>query len=144
MAQLTRRSGKSRQGWFVYFGDVGVGHMGVRAGVPVDEHQWGWHCGFYPGCDPGQSTDGTGAMFEEAKAEFEEAWNRLRPTRTEAHFELCRQQRDFTAWKYRMRDASLKLPTQMTNGMARCFCGEEITNQSIDAHIQKVHRGIGA
>jgi hypothetical protein len=143
---LTRRPDKDprhRGGWFVYFGDVQVGHIGIRAGVPVDEHQWGWRFGVYPGCDPGQASDGTGETFEEAKAEFEEAWNLLRPTRTEAHFELWRAQRNFTAWKYRMRE-HLKMPTQTKNDRARCFCGAEISNRSIDAHIQQAHRGIGA
>jgi hypothetical protein len=65
--------------WHVFDGDARVGHIGIRADVPVDEHR-GWHCGVYPGCDPGQATDGTCETFEEAKAEFELAWNRLRPT----------------------------------------------------------------
>jgi hypothetical protein len=37
-----------------------------------------------------------------------------------------------------------KLPTQTKNGLARCFCGVEITNRSLDAHIRAFHRGIGA
>ncbi len=68
----------------------------------------------------------------------------MRPTRTEAHFEMWRRQRDFTAWKYRMRDEKLPLPTQSTSGQARCFCGVEITNTSIDSHIREAHRGLGA
>jgi hypothetical protein len=113
------------------------GHIGIRAGVLVDEHRWGWHCGFYPGCDPGQATDGTGETFEEVKAEFEEAWNRLWTTRTEAHYELWLRHRDFTAWKYRMQDEHLKTPTQTKNDRTRCFCGAYISNRSIDAHIQQ-------
>jgi hypothetical protein len=145
MTELTRRPAKGPDlGWVVYFGDVRVGHIGKRTGVPVSEPQWGWTCGFYPGCDPGQQTNGTGETFEEARAGFEEAWNRLRPTRTEAHFELWRQERDFTAWKYRMQEKGLKLPTQTKNDLARCFCGVEITNRSLDAHIRAFHRGIGA
>jgi len=64
--------------------------------------------------------------------------------RTEAHFELWRHERDFTAWKYRMHEKGLKLPTQTKNDLARCFCGVEITNRSLDAHIRAFHRGIGA
>jgi hypothetical protein len=139
MNELTRRSDKDPQrgGWFIYFGDVQVGHIGMRVGVPVGENQWGWHSGFYPGCDPGQATDGTGATFEEARAEFEQAWNRLLPTRTEAHFELRRQHRDLTAWKYRMHDEHLKLPTETKTDRARCFCGAEISDRSIPTHIQR-------
>jgi hypothetical protein len=143
--EFTRRpdKGRNRQGWFVYFGDVRVGHIGLRDGVPLSEPQWGWTCGFYPGCDPRQPTNGTGETFEEARAGFEEAWNRLSRTRTEAHFELWRQNRDWTAWKYRMQEKGLKLPTQTKNDLARCFCGVEITNRSLDAHIGAFH-GIGA
>jgi hypothetical protein len=89
-------------------------------------------------------TNGTGETFEEARAGFEEAWNRLRATRTEAHFELWRQNRDWIAWKYRMQEKGLKLPTQTKNDLARCFCGVEITNRSLDVHIRAFHRGIGA
>jgi hypothetical protein len=81
MTELTRRPAKRPdRGWVVYFGDVCVGHIGLRAGVPVSEPQWGWTCGFYPGCDPGKQTNGTADTFEKARAEFEEAWNRLRQT----------------------------------------------------------------
>jgi hypothetical protein len=143
---LTRRPDKDPNhggGFFVYFGDVRVGHIGKRAGVPNHAPQWGWTCGFYPGCDPGQSTNGTAETFEEARAGFEGAWNKLRPTRTDAHFELWRQSRDFHAWKNRMHEERLPLPTQQRSGQARCFCGEEITNSMVPAHIQSAHRGIG-
>jgi len=142
---LTRRPDKDthREGWNVYFGDVRVGYIGIQAGVPNDCPQWGWSCGFSPGCDPGQHYNGTADTFEEARAEFEEAWARLRPTRNEVHFEIWRRNRDWTAWKYRMFDAKLPLPTQTKNDRARCFCGAEITNRSLDAHVQESHRGIG-
>jgi hypothetical protein len=53
MTQLTRRPIKDphQEGWFVYYGDVRVGHIGKLAGVPTHAQQWGWSCGFYPGCD---------------------------------------------------------------------------------------------
>jgi len=31
----------------VYYGDVHVGTIGERAGVPVDVDQWQWSCGVY-------------------------------------------------------------------------------------------------
>jgi hypothetical protein len=140
MLELTRRrSVKNRQEcWPVFYGDVQVGTIARRTGNPHDTDPWEWLCGFYPGCDPGQAADGCAETFEEAKAQFEEVWNRLRPTRTEAHFEMFRRPRDFTAWKYRLHEKGLKLPTQMQK--ARCFCGEEITNRSMDLHIQRAHR----
>jgi hypothetical protein len=70
--------------------------------VPVDVEQWGWSCGFHPGCDPGEQTHGIGKTFEEARAGFDEAWKQLAPKKTEAHFEMWRRSRDFHAWKERM------------------------------------------
>jgi hypothetical protein len=146
LPQLTRRRNDDphREGWFVYYGDVRVGHIGLRAGVPNHAPQWSWTCGFYPGCDPGQHTNGTAETFEEARAGFEAAWLRLRATRTEAHFEIWRRSRDFHAWKDRMHDERLPMPTQTQNDRARCFCGAEISNTSVTKHIQAAHRGIGA
>jgi hypothetical protein len=34
------------------------------------------------------------------------------------------------AWKNRMRDERLKMPTQNTNGVARCYCGTELGARS--------------
>ncbi|BAR61943.1 hypothetical protein NK6_8796 [Bradyrhizobium diazoefficiens] len=112
--------------------------------MPTHATQWGWSCGFYPGCDPGQQTHGTGETFDDARAGFEEAWRQLSATRTEAHYELWRQNRDFQAWKGRMHDEHLQLPTQRTSGRSRCFCGAEITDAGIPDHVRTNHRGIGA
>jgi hypothetical protein len=146
MPQLTRRPDNDphREGWFVYFGDVRIGHIGRRTGVPTHAPQWGWTCGFYPGCDPGQQTHGTGETFEDARAEFEKAWHKLAATRTEAHYELWRQSRDFHAWKDRMHEESRPLPTQTRGAPSRCFCGEFLTTASVDQHVRTAHRGIGA
>jgi hypothetical protein len=56
MPALTRRPNYDphRTGWHVYYGDVHVGSIGKRAGVPVSAPQWQWSCGFYPGMEPGQ------------------------------------------------------------------------------------------
>ena len=61
MPTLIRRRADSdqRETWHVYYGDVHVGTISRRAGVPVHADQWGWACGFYPGLEPGQHRDGT-------------------------------------------------------------------------------------
>ncbi|MGY3581456.1 hypothetical protein ACVIGB_000474 [Bradyrhizobium sp. USDA 4341] len=147
MHQLTRRPDKDphhKDGWFVYCGDVRVGHIGRRSGVPTHAAQWGWSCGFNPGCDPGQATNGTGETFEEAREGFEKAWTKLAATRTEAHFEMWRQSRDYHAWKDRMHDERLSLPSQSREDRGRCFCGAEISSRSVPDHIRTTHRGLGA
>jgi hypothetical protein len=74
-ALASRRSDNPHQAtWHVYFGDVRVGMIGERAGVPVDVDQWQWSCGFYPGLHPGQHRRGTAASLEEACAGFKADW----------------------------------------------------------------------
>jgi len=40
-----------------------------------------------------------------------------------------------------MWDAGLTLPTQTQDDRARCFCGAEINNAGIRAHILAAHKG---
>ena len=51
--------------------------------MPPGEVPWGWSCGFYPGAHPRECTDGTAATFDEARAEFETAWQVFLSNRTE-------------------------------------------------------------
>jgi hypothetical protein len=76
MPELTRRRSidAREECWHVYYGDVLAGTIPIRSGNPHDEDPWEWHCGFYPGCHPGEHQNGTAASFEEAGADFEEAW----------------------------------------------------------------------
>ena len=77
MTKLTRRRDLNRdqESWLIYFGDVTVGSIGLRAGVPYDAPSWGWACGFYPGTSPGEHRTGIAATFEEARAAFAQAWS---------------------------------------------------------------------
>jgi hypothetical protein len=54
MPALTRRRYQEAQDecWHVYYGDVRVGTIAKRVGIPLGEDPWGWACGFYPGCHP--------------------------------------------------------------------------------------------
>jgi hypothetical protein len=133
MPDLTRRRSRDdphRETWLIYFGDVRVGSIGRRAGVPSSSAQWGWSCGFYPGTDPGEHRSGIAETFEEARANFQTAWQELATTRTEAHYEAWRRQRDWMAWNERMHDLARPLPTQRRDGVARCFCGEVVSNRT--------------
>lgn len=145
-ATLSRRphNNPHQVGWDVYFGDVRIGHIGTRAGVPTDAYQWEWTIGFYPGTDVGVGSHGTGSSFEACRSDFEKAWLQLKPMLTEDNYEAWRYQRDATAWKYRMWGEKILLPTQTQDDRSRCFCGTEITNRSIPDHVRTAHRGIGA
>lgn len=124
MPALTRRRYPKRPDcWHVFYGDVHVGTIAMRTGQPHDEDPWECRCGFYPGTEPGEDTNGTAATFEQARADFEMAWLVFSDRRSEADFQAWRDQRGFTTWKYRMHDTGTKLPTELASGQSHCFCG---------------------
>ena len=140
MPALTRRRFPERPDcWHVYYGDIHVGEIAGRPGVPVHVDQWGWQCGFYPLDHRGRSFGGTAAAFDLARVSFEAAWKAYLPLCTEADFAEHRRQRAWTDWKYAMHDAGLPLPTQMSKGRARCFCGAVIDISGVDPHIWEAH-----
>jgi hypothetical protein len=87
----------------------------------------------------GHMFEGTAVSFEMARAEFEAVWEEYLPQCTEGDFEAYRRQEAWTAWKYAMHEALLPLPTQNSNGRARCFCGAAIDTNSTDRHIYAAH-----
>jgi hypothetical protein len=86
--------------WHVYYGDVQVGGIGMRSGVPNGVDQWGWAFGF--NSQRLRITKGTAPTFALARAKFEEAWQAYLPG---ANFAEHREQRAWTTWKYAMHDA---------------------------------------
>lgn len=143
MPALTRRRDPDRPNcWHVYYGDVRVGTISRNPGIAAE--QWHWRCGFYPGCHAGEQRAGTADTFPEARSGFEKDWAIFSAKRTEADYQEWRDHQDWAAWKYRMHDRGMPLPTQMTDGRARCFCGTEITTADTSEHIRIAHRGIGA
>jgi hypothetical protein len=65
MPYLTRRRDRDvrQESWRIYYGDVPVGSIGLRAGNPTESDPSQWRCGFYPGSRPGECTSGTAATF---------------------------------------------------------------------------------
>ena len=92
MPALTRRRSPDarEECWHVYYGDVHVGTIAIRTGVPHDEDPWGWSCGFYPGSHPGECTNGSATTFEQARADFQDAWLVFLSNRTEADSGVAR------------------------------------------------------
>lgn len=68
MPTLTRRRDKDPESWRIFYGDIEIGWVGERAGVPVDVEQWGWHCGFFPLSHRGVRADDHGATSSHASA----------------------------------------------------------------------------
>jgi hypothetical protein len=123
MPRLTRRRSDNphQETWHVYYGDVRVGTIGERAGVPVDADQWEWRCGFHPGCEPGEYRHGTAPDFFTARRNFEIAWCEFSAKKTEVHYQAWRDQRDFTTRKYTSWERGEKPPLQ--SSLMRCVCG---------------------
>jgi hypothetical protein len=137
MPTLTRSRDHDRREecWLIYFGDVHVGTISIRSGVPVDKDQWGWQCGFYPVSHRGEDAAGTAATFEQARRKFETAWRALQPKLSEADFQAYRRQRAFVSWKYAMWENGCKLPTQLPGGQSQCFCGAPIDIPGTERHV---------
>jgi hypothetical protein len=126
MPELTRRCAPDApdECWHIYYGDVRVGMIAIRTGIPPGEDPWGWSCGFYPGSHPRECTDGTAATFDQARADFDEAWRVFLSNRTEADFQAWRDERDWTERKHEMWERGERMPTQKPSSMMRCPCGE--------------------
>ena len=112
MPELTRRRSVDhrQECWQIFFGDIQAGTITERVGNPHDTERWEWRCGFYPGSNPGEHQSGTAASFAEARADFERAWKIFLSKRTEADFQEWRDQRDWTAEKYRRFDRGERMP----------------------------------
>jgi hypothetical protein len=111
MPALTRkRVNDQPERWHVHFAGVRVGMILERSGVANTAEPWEWHCGFYPGSNPGEQRYGRAASFEAARAAFEAAWREYLPKRSEADFEAWRHQEAWTAEKYRRFDRHERMP----------------------------------
>ncbi|MBN9007221.1 MAG: hypothetical protein J0H40_17625 [Rhizobiales bacterium] len=147
MPALTRRRLRDvhQETWCIYYGDVRVGTISQRAGVPLNVQQWGWSLGFFPKSHTmAGHRSGLASSFEEARAGFEAAWRDYLPTCTEQDFLDYRRDRASTAWKHAMWAAPALLPTQTPEGRSTCFCGAEITIAGTTEHIYACHMDMGA
>jgi hypothetical protein len=139
MPELARRRYPERPDcWPVYCDDVRAGTIAARVGNPHDSNPWEWCCGFYPGSHPGEHQNGTAATFDDARAEFEQAWQVFLSKRTEADFQTWRDARDCHEHRYAMWERGELLPSQKPNSMMRCPCG--LTFDSHDPVGSCVHR----
>jgi hypothetical protein len=134
MPELTRRRSLDApdECWHVWYGDVRVGTIAIRTGIPPHEDPWGWACGFYPGSHPAEYTSGAGATFDRARADFEAAWRVFLSKRTAADFQAWRDQRDWTAEKYRRFDRGERMPSQKPSSLMTCRCGQVFDSHRLE------------
>ncbi|WOH53820.1 hypothetical protein [Bradyrhizobium sp. sBnM-33] len=99
MIELIRRRDPHRPDrWKIYFGDVCIGDIGPRAGVPTTVDQLEWYCGFVPPAHRGVDAGGTAIDLHDARQKFEVAWRKLRTAFTDDDFAAYRYARAWTAW----------------------------------------------
>jgi len=113
MPALSRRrdpDNTHQETWLVYHGDVHVGTIMRCVGNPNAAPQWQWRCGFYPGSDPGECKNGTAASYEAARSAFLAAWRVFLSNGIDADFQEWRDQREWTAEKYRRFDRGERMP----------------------------------
>jgi hypothetical protein len=122
--------------WRIYYGDLHVGTIGKGSGNPPGD-QCSWHRGFYPGSDPGDAN-------QRHRDQFRSGSGGVRGRVVGVHLEAHRSRFSGISAapcidRVEVCDVGCKLPTQTTDGRARCFCGAEI-GIADDAHIYAAHR----
>ena len=137
---LTRRRDLDAQheAWLIHYGDMHVGTISLHAGEGGVE-QWAWSCGFYPASHRGARACGSAKSYDAARADFEAAWRQLLLEITKADFDEHRRYRALEAWKRAMRETGCKLPTQVTEGLSRRFCGAPIEIKNVERHVYAAH-----
>jgi hypothetical protein len=133
--KLTRRRDPDRADcWHIYCADIHAGTIAKAVGMPNAVNHWNWSAGFYPGSKPGEIKSGSADTFESARAAFEKAWQRFAATRTEADYQARRNQRDWTARKYSVRDQGQPVPAKGRDYLAR---------STVSAGAPRLARAIG-
>jgi hypothetical protein len=122
LTDLTRRLvNEETQTWAIMLDDVRVGAIGKRSGAPRHEPQWRWDCGFYPGIAPGQHQYGVAGTFDEARAEFQKAWEYVQTIMPDDAFERNREWQATDAIRQqRIKDGWTPPPW---DGWMTCACG---------------------
>jgi hypothetical protein len=137
---VRRRDPEARQeSWHILYGDVRVGTIGLRSGVPTDVDQWHWSAGFYPLSHRALREGGIAPNFLRARADFEAAWHRFLPKITKTDLAEYRRERAWTAWKQRMWSWGCRMPTQEASGRSVCYCGAAIDTASMGEHVLSAH-----
>ena len=126
MTSLTRvRTDDRLETWKVFYGDLPVGTIARLEPDPVrPENVWRWSCGIYPGAHPAENKAGITVTFEEARSEWQAAWDVFIAKRRPEDFEEFRRHRQYMAEKLAGR-----LPVRQTSVM-RCACGTDF-----DSHV---------
>jgi hypothetical protein len=124
--QVTRRADAEPESWSIWYDDVCVGGISRLPGHPKREvGRWLWTCGFQPGGAPKDYSSGPTDTFEEARDQWQAAWEVYLPRRTDFDFEEWRQHDRFMADKMAGR-----LSPPPPGHIMECACGT-----TFDSHV---------
>src|ERR1700694_2033688 len=133
---LSRRpSPDAEDCWHIWYGNVRVGAITIRTGNPHDTDPWQWDCGFYPGSHPRERRSGTAATFDQARADFEDAWRIFLSKRTEADFQAWRDEQDWTERKYAMWERGERMPSQKPSSLMTWPCGQVFDSHHLEENL---------
>lgn len=109
---LTRRPDEHRPDcWRIHCGDICCGWIALATTIN-GQSEWQWRVAMYPGSRPGEGYGGSASTYDEAKAAFKIAWLKFAHSRTPEDFEAYRDQQQWTARKYALRDAGKEIPVR--------------------------------
>jgi len=107
-------------------------------GIPYDEDPWGWSCGSIQARIPGNALTAA-PTFDQARADFEAAWQAFLSKRTKADFQAWRHARDW-AQKYAMWARGEKLPSQKPRSLMTRPCGVRFDSHRLEHNLVHVPR----
>lgn len=133
-ALTRRRLDNDTETWAIMREDIRVGTIGLRSGQPNGEPAWQWHCGFYPGCAPGQTTTGVAGTFEEARADFQRDWEYLQKVMPADAYDRHRE------WKAHDRIRMQRIADNWTppvfDGWMPCVCGVRFNSWDLSQGLE--------
>jgi len=115
----------------IFYGDVRLGTIAKRIGIPNDQPRWGWSCGFYPGSDPGDCTNGSAATFLRAISRLPGA----SVCQSDRGDFQERDQQESTERKYTMRTQGERMPSQKPTSLIRCTCAQVFDTHRLEETV---------
>ena len=137
MPTLTRRRDPDapQETWHIHYGDVQVGMIGSRAGVPADADRWGWVVGLASrrARERDRQELRCGARHRRGGVAVAPAQrhgsrlHRISAAPRARHVEACHV------------GSGLGAATQVADGRSTCFCGAAIGIADVEQHVLAAH-----
>jgi hypothetical protein len=115
MPELTRRGSPDApdECWHVFYGDVRVGTIALRTGMPPGKVLGAGHAASIPAAIPANARTAPRPRSPRPAPTSRQRGGYFCQNRTEADFQAWRDQRDWTAEKYRRFDRGERMPPDL-------------------------------